>query len=337
MPEWESTPRIAFLSPEPASGKTRALEITETLVPRPVEAINVTPAYLFRKVADEEGLPTILFDEIDTIFGPKAKDNEEIRGVLNAGHRRGAKAGRCVARGSVITTEELPAFCAVAIAGLGNLPDTILTRSVIVRMRRRGPAEAVEQYRRRIHAPEGYEIRDKLVAWATGFSIEGDYPEMPDGVEDRAADVYEPLIAIADAAGGRWSERARVAAVALVAEAKEDTPSLGVRLLQDLRTVFAGQSQLPTQEILDRLADMEEAPWGDLKGRPLDSRRLAYMLRPYNIKSRTIRQGASTPRGYTAEDLQDAWDRYVPPSPDTSTTCETSETAGVLDQEEFRI
>ncbi len=141
---FESTPRLAFLSPEPASGKTRALEVTEPLVPRPVEAVNVTPAYLFRKVADEDGCPTILFDEIDTVFGPKAKDNEEIRGLLNAGHRKGAVAGRCVVKGNTVTTEEIPAYCAVALAGLGGLPDTILSRSVTVRMRRRAPDEKVE-------------------------------------------------------------------------------------------------------------------------------------------------------------------------------------------------
>ena len=99
MDAWDSTPRIAFLSPEPGSGKTRAMEITETLVPHPVEAVNTTPAYLFRKVSDPDGLPTILYDEIDTLFGPRAKDNEEIRGMLNAGHRRGAMAGRCVVHG----------------------------------------------------------------------------------------------------------------------------------------------------------------------------------------------------------------------------------------------
>ena len=77
MEAWESTPRIAFLSPEPGSGKTRALEVTEPLVPRPVHAVNTTPAYLFRKVSDPDGLPTILYDEIDTVFGPKAKDNED--------------------------------------------------------------------------------------------------------------------------------------------------------------------------------------------------------------------------------------------------------------------
>jgi hypothetical protein len=143
MEAWESTPRLAFLSPEPASGKTRALEITELLVPNAVEAINVTPAYLFRKVGADDGKPTILYDEIDTVFGPKAKENEEIRGLLNAGHRRGAVAGRCVVRGKTVETEEISAFCAVALAGLGWLPDTILTRAVIIRMRRRAPGEKV--------------------------------------------------------------------------------------------------------------------------------------------------------------------------------------------------
>ncbi len=142
MDAWESTPRIAFLSPEPGSGKTRALEVSELLVPRPVEAVNTTPAYLFRKVSDPAGLPTILYDEIDTLFGPKAKDNEEIRGMLNAGHRRGAVAGRCVTRGDIIETEELPAYCALALAGLGGLPDTLLTRAVVVRMKRRAPGES---------------------------------------------------------------------------------------------------------------------------------------------------------------------------------------------------
>jgi hypothetical protein len=138
-------------SAEPASGKTRALEITELLVPNPVTAVNVSPAYLFRKVGSEEGI-TLLYDEIDTVFGPKARDNEELRGLLNAGHRKGAVAGRCVVRGKSIETEEIPAYAAVAMAGLGWLPDTILSRTVIVRMRRRHAGERVEPYRRRVHA-----------------------------------------------------------------------------------------------------------------------------------------------------------------------------------------
>src|SRR5688572_7328753 len=216
MQVWDSTPRIAFLSAEPGSGKSRALEVTALLVPRPVEAINATPAYLFRKVADPEGMPTILFDEIDTIFGPKAKDNEEIRGVLNAGHRRGAVAGRCVVRGKTVETEELPAYCAVAVAGIGNLPDTILTRSVVVRMRRRAPNERVQQFRRRLEEVAGYQLRERLAGWAALVGPRVTFPAMPVGIEDRNADVWEALLAVANAAGGVWPSTAHVAAVSLV-------------------------------------------------------------------------------------------------------------------------
>jgi hypothetical protein len=81
MDRWDTTPRLAFLSPEKASGKSRALEVTELLVPCPVMAVNMSPAYIFRKVGSEEGAP-LLYDEIDTVFGPKAKENEEIRALL---------------------------------------------------------------------------------------------------------------------------------------------------------------------------------------------------------------------------------------------------------------
>ncbi len=313
MDAWESTPRLAFLSPEPGSGKTRALEITETLVPRPIEAINTTPAYLFRKVSDPDGLPTILYDEIDTVFGPRAKEHEEIRAILNAGHRRGAKAGRCVVRGKQVFTEELPAFCAVALAGLGNLPDTILTRSVVIRMRRRTPTEIVETYRRRIHEPEGNQIRDRLAAWAAEIPRPVQNPVMPAGITDRPADVWEALLAVADAAGGPWPERARVSAVSLVSDATGDRGSLGVRLLSDLRSVFSNRNAMCTSEILVALIDLEEAPWGDLRGKSLDARRLASLLKPYGVESKQIRIGEKSQKGYARESLYDAWSRYLPP------------------------
>ena len=332
MDAWESTPRIAFLSPEPGSGKTRALEITELLAPRPVEAVNVTPAYLFRKVGDEAGAPTILFDEIDTVFGPKAKrDNEEIRGLLNAGHRRGAVAGRCVVKGKTILTEEIPAYCAVALAGLGDLPDTILTRSVIVRMRRRAPSEAIEPYRRREHSAEGHELRDRIEIWTSGIieALGAARPSMPTGIEDRDADVWEPLLAIADAAGGDWPERARVTAVTLVTLARGDRRgSLGIRLLTDLREVFGEREAVFTADIIEGLLALDEAPWGDIHGKAPDVRGLARRLRPYGIESKSVRVGDRAAKGYRREDLHDAWERCAPLSPIgkvtevTSVTCE---------------
>jgi hypothetical protein len=330
MEAWESTPRLAFLSPEPGSGKTRALEITETLVPRPIEAINATPAYLFRKVSDPAGPPTVLFDEIDTVFGPKARDHEEIRGILNAGHRRGAMAGRCVIRGRTIETEELPAYCAVALAGLGALPDTILSRAVIIRMRRRAPREPVEPYRRRIHAPMGNQLRERLAAWASAHQEElrAARPLMPDSVEDRDADVWEPLLAIADAAGGPWPERARVSAVSLVSLTRVASPSLGIRLLGDLRALFGERDCMSTEAILDGLRNMEEAPWNDYRGKPIDARRLARVLEPYGVKSKQVRiDPTTTLKGYTREDLSDPWARYLGPAANGSETCETSETS----------
>lgn len=330
MDAWESTPRVAFLSPEPASGKTRALEITELLVPNPVEAVNVTPAYLFRKVGHDDGRPTILYDEIDTVFGPKAKDNEEIRGLLNAGHRVGAVAGRCVVRGKTVESEEIPAYCAVAMAGLGGLPDTILSRAVIIRMRRRAAGERVEAYRRRVEAAAGHELRDALAAWADTVveTVSAAWPEMPAGIEDRDSDVWEPLLAVADAAGGDWPERARVAAVALVADSKESTPSLGIRLLADLREVFGNVDAMGTEDILRELQGLDEAPWGELVGgKPLNARGLARRLSEYGVKSKTVRIGDATPKGYVREDLWDAWSRYLPSPPQESATSATSATA----------
>ena len=329
MDAWDSTPRIAFLSPEPGSGKSRCLEVSDLLVPRPVEAINVTPAYLFRKVASEDGRPTILFDEIDTVFGPKAKDNEEIRGLLNAGHRRGAVAGRCVVRGKLIETEEIPAYCAVALAGLGGLPDTILSRCVVIRMRRRAPGEFVEPFRRRLHGPEGEGLCDRLMAWAERVeaSVTGVWPEMPEGIKDRDADVWEALLAVADNVGGEWPHRARVAAVALVAGSKRGTPSLGIKLLADLRAVFENVEHMTTDDILNALHKLEESPWGELRGKPLDARGLAQRLRPYDIKPTTIRVLGSTPKGYKRQDLHDAWLRYLGPlhlETATSATCATN-------------
>jgi hypothetical protein len=330
MDRWECTPRLAFLSPEAACGKSRALEITELLVPRPVVAVNATPAYLFRKVSDPEGLPTILFDEIDTVFGPKAKENEEVRGIINAGHRKGAMAGRCVIRGREVMTEELPAYCAIAVAGIGSLPDTILTRSVIVRMRRRSPAEEVQAYRRRLHAPEGAAIKLKLEAWSNVIAptIGETFPEMPEGVEDRNADCWEPLLSVADLAGKAWPDRARVAAVALVADlAGGMAASLGVRLLSDLYPLFANRLSVSTEELISSLCRLEEAPWSDLRGRPIDARKLANLLRPYGVHSRSIRDGTAIVRGYYVEDLSDAWVRYAPAQPAKSATAATTATA----------
>ncbi len=327
MEHWESTPRLAFLSPEPASGKSRALEVTELLVPNAVEAVNVTPAYLFQKVGGE-CRPTLLYDEIDTVFGPRAKENEEIRGLLNAGHRRHGVAGRCVVRGKEVFTEDFPAYCAVALAGLGGLPDTILSRCVIVRMRRRAPAEQVEPFRRRLEVENGHAVRDSLEAWIRMAEplVKAVFPRMPAQITDRDADVWEALVSIADAAGEHWANRARVAAMALVAESMARTPSLGIRLLADLKQVFERRDAMSSDEIIRALCAIEEAPWADLRGKAITQRWLAARLREYGVKSKVVRIGDHTPRGYEREALHDVWIRYLSVPPMGNATSATSAT-----------
>jgi hypothetical protein len=331
----ESTPRIAFLSPEPGSGKTRALEVTEPLVPRPVASVNVTPAYLVRKISDEAGRPTILYDEIDTVFGVRPRDSsEDVRALLNAGHRRGQKVGRCVVVGKRVRTEELEAFCAVALAGIGDLPDTILTRSVVIRMRRRAPNEKVEPFRQREHELQAHPLHKRLEAWAGTVATEAGNarPDMPTGIVDRDADVWEPLLVVADLAGGDWPTRARGAARWLVAESKASTPSLGVRLLEDLRIVFGERDRMPTSGILQALKDLEEAPWGELGREGLTPQGLAKRLKPYGIAPKNLRIAGGVSKGYERTDLTDAWCRYCPALvPAQSATAATAATPpGVL-------
>lgn len=328
--DFESTPRLALLSPEPGSGKTRALEVIGSLVRYPMHAINCTPAALFRSVADLDNRPTILFDEIDTVFGPKARDNEEVRGFLNAGHRRSGVAYRCVGMGTAQKVMAFPSFCAVALAGLNDIPDTIASRAIIIRMRRRGPGENVEPYRLRLHEAEGMALGGALAASLSGLELPP-FPDLPRGITDRPADVWEPLLAIAQAAGGVWPERTALACTHLVKQATAGEPPLSILLLLDLRAAFESAGfpdAIPTAQLLDSLLTIEESPWRDLRGRPLDPSSLARRLRAYEVRSANLRRGTQVVKGYRLADLHDAWARYLPPpSPDgaTGATAATSD------------
>jgi hypothetical protein len=319
---WDSTPRIAFLSKEPGSGKSRALEVTELLVPNPVEAVNVSPAYIFRKVGQGGALPTLLYDEIDTVFGPRARENEEIRGLLNAGYRKHSKAGRCAIKGKEIVTEEISAYCAVAFAGLGNLPETILSRSIVIRMRRRKTAEKLERFRRRALLEQGNSLRDQLFMWLEELSnadAQLKWPELPLQISDRDHDIWEALVLLGDHAGKAWGAKAREAALVLTSSRNNFAPTRGAKLLADIKTVFH-EDRLPTVELISRLISLEEAPWGSINGQPLDARMLAYELRGYDIHPHTLRFDDLPLKGYRIFDFQDAWDRYLPAFPGGTVT-----------------
>jgi len=282
--KFESTPRLALLSPEKQCGKSRVLELLDLLCAGAETLSDASPAYLFRRIG--AGQVTILLDEADAIWkrGKSDESAEALRSIVNAGHRKSATVGRVEMNGQTAKLTRFPVYAPAAIAGIGHcLPDTILDRSVVLLMRRRAPDERIRDYRERTTRPEGNALRDRLAKWAAdiGERVGNPWPQMPPGVADRAADVWEPLVMVADLAGGDWPQRAREACAALVAGARDDTASIGTRLLDDLRDVFGNADALWTETILGKLHALDESPWGDWYGKPLDARHLAKLIRPY--------------------------------------------------------
>lgn len=315
----DTTPYLNIKSAEKRSGKTRLLEVLALLAAGSWFTGRVTPAVLVRKVAAET--PTLLLDESDAAFKGDREYAETLRGVLNAGFRRGGATSLCVGQGANITYEDFPVFSPKAIAGIGKLPDTIADRCIPVELRRRRPGEKVERFRVRKVGPEALPIRQAAAAWATAHlgALGEAEPSLPDELDDRAQDIMEPLLAIADEVGGEWPGRSRRAAVALLsAGEREDSESLGVRLLRELRDIFDAEKadRLPTGAILEKLHAMEEAPWGSLRGEPLDARGLARLLKPYGVRPEKLREGTGTFRGYQRAGFEDAWARYAPDAPD---------------------
>ena len=317
------TPRLVLDSAEPGSGKTRVLEIAQYLVRAPEMTISATPAALFRLVS--LGPITILFDEVDAIFNPKnGGNNEDLRGLLNAGYKRSATIARCVGDAKNMKVERFPVYAPAALAGIvGAMPATITTRAITIHMRRRRTDEPVEPFRERHIARQAQPLREQLATWidSVGTRLGDAQPAMPEGITDRPAEIWEPLLAIADTAGDHWPHTARNACRHFVLEAGPQNTSLGIRLLADLRDLFthAGTGGLRTTDILTTLCSLDESPWGDLDGKPLDARRLAKELARYNVKPGGFRDGGDPVKGYRttgAHGLADAWSRYLsPPHP----------------------
>ncbi|NUP14542.1 MAG: DUF3631 domain-containing protein [Streptomyces sp.] len=313
---WQHAPRLAVVGPAKRCGKSRLLDVLTETVHEPMLTINTTPAAIFRSITEEEP-PTLLVDEADTIFGPKvAEKNEETRGLLNAGHQRGRYVTRVV--GNDHTPHKFATFAMAAIAGIGDLPDTVMDRSVVIRMRRRAEGEKVKPFRSRRDIPALHDLCDRIHAWARPLLEDAAdlEPEMP--VEDRAADTWEPLVIVADLAGGHWPRLARLACARMVAAevaAEEDHPS-GARILADIRRVFYAQREadsLSTEELLHHLRQDAEAPWAEWGRGGLTARELGRLLREFGIKPGNVRMADRTQRkGYMRNKFLDAWSRYCP-------------------------
>ncbi|WP_225732297.1 MULTISPECIES: DUF3631 domain-containing protein [unclassified Nocardia] len=309
---FEYAPRLVLRSAEKRSGKSRALEVIDALVYKPLRAVNATVPFIFRSLTADPP-PTLLFDECDTIFGSKkvAEQNEDLRGLLNAGFQRGLTFGRVV--GPNHKPQEFNTFAMAALAGIGRMPDTIEDRAVVIEMKRRKSTEKVSPYRTRRDRPPLDQLRETLAAWADSVREELDGYEPDDlGVEDRAADVWEPLISVADMAGGTWPKLARSAAVAMVAaaEAADESTSTNLRLLADIREIFttSGEVFLKSAVLCAKLCALDESPWQAFDFNPS---KLGHRLREYGIKT-DFRDSYKTERGYRLDTFVDAFERYLP-------------------------
>src|SRR5450759_632261 len=308
--------RLVARSAEKRSGKSRLGEVLAGLVHDPLRTVNASVSYIFRSL-DKEKPPTILLDEADAIFGTKVKaeQNEDLRGLLNAGHQRGLTYGRTV--GPMHVPTEFATFSMAFVAGIGRMPDTIEDRAVVLRMRRRKRDEIVQPFRQRRDNPPLFALRDRLTDWAViaQDQLDGADPKMPAGVEDRAADTWEPSLAVAELVGGFWPTRARAASLAMVSESDHDEAeqSLGMHLLADIKDMFESLtiSFMKSDVLCTELCKITDAPWRDID---LNPSKLGRRLSEYGI--RTGHNTGKTERGYRREDFLDAWSRYLPEADD---------------------
>jgi hypothetical protein len=246
--------------------------------------------------------------------------------VLNAGYVRGATVPRVVGKNND-TVKDFRVFCAKALAGLGDLPETISSRAVKITLARRKKDEPLQRLRRRTAQAEAQPLHDTLVAWAEANveALRNARPDVPEALGDREADIWEPLLAIADMAGGDWPGHAREAAVEL-RRGRAPVESVGVALLRAIADIFAGRGRpdrIFTPDLLHALVQRDDGPWPAKWGREVDqaeadgtvprkaARALALMLEGYDIRPKQIRIGEKNGRGYELATFADAFARYV--------------------------
>lgn len=306
----DTSPILAITSPEKRCGKSTLLNTLLELVNRPLLASNITPSAIFRSV--EYWKPTLILDEADTFI---KGDNEELRGILNCGHtRHTAFIIRTV--GDDHEPRRFSTWAAKAIAGIGHLPDTLKDRSLIVELRRKRKGERVERMRY-ANDDDFLILRRKCQRFADDnrMAIMRARPELPNELNDRAADNWEPLLAIAGIAGGAWPKLALDAALSLAGVEKEAV-SANVELLMDIRDIFDTRKvdRISTVDLIEALCDDDEKPWSTWnRGKPISPHQLSKRVREFGaIPSAHRFYGGKVAKGYSKDALIDAFARYIP-------------------------
>jgi hypothetical protein len=331
---FETTPYRHMKSAEMRSGKSTTLKLDLELVARPRASLNISDAAVYRLVDSypESDPPTFVMDEVDRVFYASRggeQSRPELAGLINGGFQRGplGHATRMVGEGSNLEAKDFRTFSPKVLAGIRDLPGTVGDRSIPIVLKRKAPGETVERFRIRRVRAETAPIRERLEAWAQSAGVEAladAEPVMPPGLHDREEDLWEPLLAVADLAGGDWPARARAAATSISrAAVVADESSTGIQLLADIRTVFADKSvdRLATAELLEALCELEESSWATWsRGNPISKRKVGVLLNPYGVRPKTLRVGTTTPRGYERDAFEDAWARYCPSQDERTAT-----------------
>jgi Protein of unknown function (DUF3631)/Domain of unknown function (DUF3854) len=305
-----ATPYLHVKSPAKRAGKTRLLEVLALVCRNAIRASSVTGASIFQLV--ELKRPTLLIDEVDSIFGARSEHAEVLRGVLNDGYRPGGVAIRGTQDGEA---REFSTWCPKVLCGLENnsLPDTVTDRCIVITLERKLKSDAVERLRERRVADQAQEMRERLEDWgllAVERLSEFEVETIPE-ITDREEDIWEPLLAVADAGAG-WPERARAAVLAL-SGAESGDEDHGLLLLAKLRDLFAHASVLSSKVVCEELRKDPELPFGDYRrGDGINVYGLSRLLKPYGIGPHKIRIGEQTIRGYRREQLEPVWGRYLP-------------------------
>ncbi len=309
-------------SAEPGSGKTMRGDLIGALAKRFVATASISPASVYREIDAAEVTPVFGLDEYDAYFvngRSESEATEGMRAIINAS---------CYPNGGVLRTERdsennftarrMSVHAPMILMGIGDVPGTLYSRGLTDTMRRKLPSEHVERYRSREQADTIASIRAELSAWMSANigAIVGRLGQgLPDMIENRDAEKWEGIIAIAETLGGAWPEKARAAAIADVTGANRPV-SLSNRLLGDIRKAFAGRDKVASSELLAELNSMDDAPWGEWKGAGLNARVVVSMLKDYGIpRPHTVRLAGhlGTVHGWDRRDFADAWSRYLTP------------------------
>jgi hypothetical protein len=310
--EW--TPYLHVTGPEKQCGKTLLMDVVAALAANPRTSSGSTPAALLRIV--DKYQPTLFLDEIDAATNGNKEMAEAQRGILYAGAKRGGLFYKCDGKDHEV--KSFNAFCSKCFAGIGNLPGTVASRSIIIEMRRKLRSERVARYRSREVERLAAPIRVELERWGGGVIhlLKGFAPEPVDALHDRANDVAEILLAVATLAGANWLQRLTKALLAVYGSDAAGDTSTGVTLLSDARDIFAKRdaAHIPSKELAAMLCEMESRPWAEWShARGLSANNLARLLKKYPIYPVSVRVGKDdTPKGYRRTDFEDAWERYCP-------------------------